>query len=153
MVDIVDRETRSRMMSGIRGKDTKPEIVVRKLLHSQGFRFRLHRKDLPGRPDIVLPKYRTAVFINGCYWHGHEDCHLFRIPKSRPDFWSEKIETNRSRYTRNQAALAASGWKIVILWECAISKSKRLDPHKLIEEIKNAITSDAPVSEIRTDPA
>lgn len=87
MADIVDKATRSRMMSGIRGKDTKPEIFVRKTLHAQGFRFRLHRKDLPGHPDIVLPKYRAVILVHGCFWHGHEACHLFRLPKSRTEFW------------------------------------------------------------------
>lgn len=119
MVDVVDRQTRSRMMSGIRGKNTKPEIVIRKALHAGGFRFRLHRKGLPGSPDIVLPKYRAVILINGCFWHGH-DCCLFKWPKTRPDFWREKIEGNIARDLRNQAELKKLGWRLCILWECEV---------------------------------
>ncbi|WP_231725104.1 very short patch repair endonuclease [Thalassovita mediterranea] len=92
-------------MSGIKGKDTKPEILVRQLLHRAGYRFRLHRKDLPGRPDLVLSRYNTALFVNGCFWHGHEDCHLFRLPKSRQDFWEVKISGNKARDLRKQTEL------------------------------------------------
>lgn len=119
MADVVDWQTRSRMMSGIRGKNTKPEIFIRKALHAGGYRFRLHRKDLPGSPDIVLPKYRAVILINGCFWHGH-DCRLFKWPKTRPDFWREKIERNIRRDQRNQANLKQLGWRLCILWECQI---------------------------------
>lgn len=96
MVDIVDVSTRSRMMAGIKNRNTKPEILIRKLLHKKGFRFRLHVKDLPGKPDIVLPKYKALIFVNGCFWHGHINCHLFKLPATRTEFWQAKI-------TRNQA--------------------------------------------------
>lgn len=119
MVDVVDQETRSRMMSGIRSKNTKPEILIRKALHAAGFRFRLHRKGLPGSPDIVLPKYRAVILINGCFWHGH-DCRLFKWPKTRPEFWREKIEGNIARDQRNQAELKKLGWRVCILWECEL---------------------------------
>lgn len=96
MVDIVDVSTRSRMMAGIKNRNTKPEILIRKLLYKKGYRFRLHVKDLPGKPDIVLPKYKAVIFVNGCFWHGHKNCSLFKLPATRTEFWQEKI-------TRNQA--------------------------------------------------
>ena len=135
MADIVDKETRSRMMSGIRGKDTKPEIVVRKLLHSEGFRFRLHRKDLPGRPDIVLPKYRTAILVHGCFWHGHDDCHLFRLPRSRTDFWQEKIAGNQARDRKNILLLHDLGWRTLEIWECALKGKLKLETGPIAERI------------------
>jgi len=112
-------------MSGIRGKDTKPEIIVRKLLHGQGFRFRLHRKDLPGRPDIVLPKHRVAILVQGCFWHGHEGCHLFRLPKTRTEFWQEKIAGNRVRDQRNLHSFHRAGWRTLEIWECALKGTNR----------------------------
>lgn len=118
MADIVDRATRSRMMSGIRGKNTKPELIVRSHLHRSGLRFRLHRK-LPGRPDLVLPKYGAAVFVNGCFWHGH-DCGAFRIPKTRSDFWEAKIMGNRARDARVNLELRRLGWKTFTVWECEL---------------------------------
>jgi len=119
MVDVVDSATRSRMMSGIRGRNTKPEILIRSLLHRQGFRFRLYARDLPGRPDIVLPRYHAVVFVHGCFWHGH-DCQLFKWPSTRPEFWREKIERNRANDHKVMDVLFASGWRIGIVWECAI---------------------------------
>lgn len=150
MADIVDRETRSRMMSGIRGKDTKPEIVVRKLLHKHGFRFRLHRKDLPGRPDIVLPKHRAVVFVNGCYWHGHDDCHLFRLPASRREFWEKKISDNRTRDLNVRKSLADAGWKVIDVWECAIIKGRKLPEDELVRCFRDAIESDDNAAVIRS---
>ena len=117
MVDVVDSATRSRMMSGIRGRNTKPEILIRSLLHRQGFRFRLHVRDMPGKPDIVLPRYRAVVFVHGCFWHGH-NCPLFKLPGTRPDFWSEKIERNQNNDNRAKAALLADGWRVGVIWEC-----------------------------------
>jgi len=116
--DIVDQATRSRMMSGIRGKNTKPELVIRKGLHAAGFRFRLHAKDVPGKPDIVLPRYRAAILVHGCFWHGH-NCHLFRLPGTRQEFWQQKIEGNRQRDTRVRDQLDATGWRHMTVWECA----------------------------------
>ena len=120
MVDIVDKETRSRMMSGIRGKNTKPEIIVRKALHAAGYRFRLHCKDLPGKPDIVLPKYRTVIFVHGCFWHGHM-CKKFKWPKTRQKFWREKIEGNIERDKKAIAELEKLGWRVKVIWECDLS--------------------------------
>ena len=119
MADIVDRETRSRMMSGIRGKDTKPEILVRKALHAAGYRFRLHRNDLPGKPDIVLPRYRTVIFVHGCFWHGHM-CKHFKWPKTREDFWRAKITRNVERDREAIAALEKLGWTVKVVWECEV---------------------------------
>ena len=118
-MDIVDVETRSRMMSGIGTTNTKPELIVRKLLFAQGFRYRLHRKDLPGRPDIALPKYNVAIFVHGCFWHCH-DCHLFKWPKSNAAFWRKKILGNRERDTRKAKQLRAIGWDVMTVWECAV---------------------------------
>lgn len=118
MADIVDRATRSRMMSGIRGKNTKPELIVRSHLHRSGLRFRLH-KNLPGRPDLVFPKYGAAVFVNGCFWHGH-DCGAFRIPKTRSDFWEAKIMGNRARDARVNLELRRLGWRTFTVWECEL---------------------------------
>ena len=124
MADIVDSATRSRMMSGIRGRDTKPEILVRSLLHRQGFRFRLQVRTLPGRPDLVLPRYHAVICVHGCFWHGH-DCHLFRLPATRTDFWRSKIEGNRSRDRRVREELLAAGWRVAVVWECALRGAGR----------------------------
>ncbi|RJE78531.1 very short patch repair endonuclease [Paracoccus sp. JM45] len=149
MTDIVSPEKRSAMMSGIRGKDTKPEIIVRRLLHRLGYRFRLHRKDLPGKPDIVLPKWRTVIFVNGCYWHGHGDCHLFRPPKTRTEFWTNKIESNRARDQRNHAALKDAGWRVLVIWECAVSKKLSLTDKQLEIAIATALASSENLIELR----
>ena len=139
MADIVDRETRSRMMSGIRGKDTKPEILVRKALHAAGYRFRLHRKDLPGKPDIVLPRYRTVVFVHGCFWHGHK-CKHFKWPKTREDFWREKIMRNMERDREAVAALEKLGWTVKVVWECEVHQlvPDRIDKAALISRFFNS---------------
>ncbi|MDE2663479.1 MAG: DNA mismatch endonuclease Vsr [Gemmatimonadota bacterium] len=127
MTDIVDARTRSAMMSGIRGKDTKPEILVRRFLHRSGFRFRLHHKDLPGRPDIVLPRYRTVVEVRGCFWHRHEDCPFAYMPKSNRAFWKAKLEGNRARDLRNLQKLRELGWKTIEVWECELAGDEILE--------------------------
>lgn len=119
MADIISPERRSALMSRIRGKDTKIELEVRHGLHALGFRYRLGGAGLPGRPDIVLPKYRTVVFVHGCFWHGHS-CHLFRLPKTRPDFWSAKIDANRERDHRQTCLLEEAGWNVETVWECEL---------------------------------
>jgi DNA mismatch endonuclease (patch repair protein) len=125
MADVLTPEQRRLNMSRIRGKDTKPELVLRRGLHALGLRFRLHRKDLPGRPDIVFPRYRAAVLVHGCFWHGH-DCPLFKWPATRLEFWEAKIEGNRARDLRDVAALAAAGWRVLVVWECALKGPARL---------------------------
>ena len=120
-MDVVDRATRSRMMAGIRGKDTEPERVVRRHLHRAGMRFRLH-VPLPGKPDVVLPKYRTALFVHGCFWHGCPYCTPTR-PRSNRSFWDTKLKTNQERDRRKQQALEALGWTVVVCWECRIKEN------------------------------
>ena len=113
-------EQRSRNMSAIKSKNTKPEIKVRKVLHSMGYRFRLHSKDLPGSPDIILPKYKTVIFVHGCFWHRHENCKYASTPKTRQEFWNKKFNENINRDKINQENLSSKGWKIIIVWECEI---------------------------------
>ncbi len=122
-MDVHSKETRSYNMSRIKGKDTKPEMLVRRFLHAQGFRYRLHVKNLPGKPDIVLPKYKTVILINGCFWHGHEGCKYFVIPKTRTEWWLNKINGNRENDKKSINALKKDGWKIITLWECQVKPS------------------------------
>lgn len=128
MVDVVDSATRSRMMSGIRCKNTKPELLVRKYLHSRGLRFRLHAKKLPGKPDLVLPKYKAVVFVHGCFWHQHSECKYATMPNSRKDFWANKLSENIARDSYQIAALNGLGWRVFVVWECELREGKtRLD--------------------------
>ena len=136
MADVHDKETRSYNMSRIKGKNTKPEILVRKFLFSKGFRYRLHVKNLPGKPDIVLPKYKTIIFINGCFWHGHENCKYYVIPKTRTDWWLQKIMDNQTRDQFAKKELEKLGWNAIIIWTCEIKDKKKDDRlTKLIREI------------------
>jgi DNA mismatch endonuclease (patch repair protein) len=118
MADVVSRATRSRMMAGIKGRDTTPELAVRSHLHHAGLRFRLHATDLPGTPDLVLPKWRTVVFVHGCFWHRHPKCRYAAVPKSNRHFWKAKFAANVARDARNVAALRRSGWRVLTIWEC-----------------------------------
>lgn len=139
MADIVSTAKRSSMMRGIRSKNTRPEIVVRKILHRMGFRFRLHRKDLPGRPDITLPKFKTVIFVNGCFWHGHENCPLFRIPKTRQEFWSNKISSNQQRDLAKNLELEQLGWRRITIWECCMKGRSALEASALESELRTSI--------------
>jgi len=141
MTDIVSPEKRSQMMAGIRGKNTKPEIQVRKILHAAGFRFRLHRKDLPGKPDIILPKHKVVIFVHGCFWHGHENCHLFRLPKSKTEFWEAKISGNVERDKLKQAQLLNEGWRVLLVRECALKGKTALEAKMVSDLIRNFIVS------------
>lgn len=126
MSDVMTPEQRSRCMAAIRGKDTKPEILVRKFLFSKGLRYRLNNRKLPGSPDIVLKKYKTVIFVDGCFWHGHEGCKYFRLPKSNTPFWEAKITRNIERDKETTQALTALGWKVISIWECELrNKSNR----------------------------
>jgi DNA mismatch endonuclease (patch repair protein) len=113
-------------MSRIRSKDTKPEMVVRKFLHGHGFRYRLHVKNLPGKPDIVLPKYKTVIFIHGCFWHGHKSCKYFVVPKTRTEWWLNKIEHNKQKDKASKKALIKLNWKVITIWECELKPKKAL---------------------------
>ena len=127
MVDIVDKATRSRMMGGIKGANTKPERDLRAALHAQGFRYRLHAKNIVGRPDLVFPKYRAVVFVHGCFWHRHEGCRYATTPATRPEFWQAKFEANVARDKRAETELQAAGWRVAIVWECALNKKSKID--------------------------
>lgn len=134
MSDSRTPQQRHDNMAAIRSKNTRPEIIVRQYLWRNGFRFRLHDKKLPGRPDLVLPRYRTAIFVNGCFWHGHTDCPYFRLPKTNTDFWSAKIARNRARDARNIALLHSQGWYTITVWECQLRrKDQRLSTLHFLE--------------------
>lgn len=126
MPDIVDQATRSRMMAGIRSKDTQPEMRVRRWLHARGYRYRLHPAGLPGHPDLILPRYRTVVFVNGCFWHRHEDCRFAYEPKTRASFWQAKFRANLERDARVSRDLSSLGWNVEIVWECE-TRGNRLE--------------------------
>lgn len=144
MVDVVDSVTRSRMMSGIRGRNTKPEILIRSLLHRHGFRFRLHAGALPGNPDIVLPRYHAVIFVHGCFWHGH-DCPLFKWPSTRPDFWRQKITRNQENDLKAQEALLAQKWRVAVVWECVLKSKSKIDEALLIDRIAAWLRSESAV--------
>lgn len=134
-------------MAGIRGSHTKPELMIRRGLHAKGFRFRLHCRGLPGKPDLVLPRYRAAIFVHGCFWHRHE-CQLFKWPKSRVEFWRDKIEGNRARDNRAEAALRANGWRVLKVWECSLRGPSRLQPEQVIEQAASWLRSNEQEREI-----
>jgi DNA mismatch endonuclease (patch repair protein) len=126
------------MMSGIRGKDTKPEMLIRRALHARGFRFRLHDRRLPGRPDLVLPKYQTVIFVHGCFWHGH-NCHLFKWPQTRLEFWRKKIEANKARDVQTLKTLRDAGWQTIEVWECALKGKDSVQLEKLVAGIERQL--------------
>lgn len=148
MTDVVSAEVRSRMMSGIRNKNTRPELLIRKQLHERGFRYRLHDKKLPGNPDIVLPRYSAAIFVHGCFWHGH-DCHLFKWPSSNESFWIEKIHRNMAVDSQMLRLLHEEGIRTLTVWECATKGKLRWPLDVLIDEIVNWLKSGDMVCEIR----
>lgn len=134
MADVHEPEVRSYNMSRIRSKDTKPEMIVRRFLHKNGFRYRLHVKDLPGKPDIVLPKYKTAIFVNGCFWHGHENCKFYKLSQTRADWWKAKIDKNIKNDLSNQRQLAKLGYRVFTIWECEIKN--KMFVNYLIDDIR-----------------
>lgn len=139
MTDTMNPEQRSKCMAAIKGKDTKPEMIVRKFLFSKGLRYRLYDKKLAGHPDMVLKKYRTAIFIDGCFWHGHQGCKHFRMPRSNVDFWQSKISHNKARDIANDYVLQTQGWKVLRVWECEIDKMK--DRLPVLENLYSQIVS------------
>jgi len=138
MVDVVSPDTRSRMMSGIKGKNTKPELLIRIELSERGFRFILNDKTLPGKPDIVLPDYKAVIFVHGCFWHGH-NCHLFKWPSTRPEFWRSKINRNKEGDLKNHKRLKSDGWYILDIWECALKGKTRKPIDKVMLSIEHWI--------------
>jgi len=150
--DTVSSAVRSRMMAAVKGKNTKPELAIRSALHRSGFRFRLHRKDLPGRPDLVFPGRNAILFVHGCFWHGH-DCHLFRWPKSREDFWRGKIRRNIERDRQQRQALAEAGWRIGTVWECALKGKTRLPFESVVDQCAIWLKSDIKTLEVSGDEA
>lgn len=138
------------MMSGIRGKDTKPEMLIRRGLHARGFRYTLHCK-LPGKPDICLPKYRAVIFVHGCFWHGH-DCHLFKWPKTRPEFWREKIGRNKASDSRSLRALQDAGWRVAEVWECSLKGPQRQSLDMILDCLIIWLNSSEVSVEIKGNP-
>lgn len=124
MADVHTKEQRSYNMSRIKSKNTKPEMLVRKFLHANGFRYKLHDKSLPGKPDIVLPKYKTVIFVHGCFWHGHKNCKYFVVPKTRTEWWLNKINGNIANDAKAAKALRKKGWKVIYIWECNLNAVK-----------------------------
>ena len=135
-MDVHDKKTRSYNMSCIKGKNTKPEEIVRKYLFSQGFRYRKNDKRLPGTPDIVLPEYRTVIFVNGCFWHGHQGCRYFVVPKTNTEFWMNKIDANRARDQKKISELEAMGWRVIVIWECQL---KTVDKDETLSGLVNKL--------------
>ena len=138
MADKLDPERRSANMARVRGKDTGPEMRVRRVAHRMGLRYRLHRKDLPGKPDLVFPRYRLTVFVHGCFWHRHPGCARTSTPATRVDFWQTKFDANTARDARQQAALQAAGWRVLVLWECGLK-----DEVEIERALREAISADA----------
>ena len=137
MTDIFSKSKRSRIMSHISGKNTKPEIIIRKIVHSLGYRFRLHKRDLPGKPDIVFLKLKKVIFVNGCFWHGHKNCIRSKLPTTNKNFWKEKIEGNKRKDKSNYIRLKKLGWDYLVIWQCKIKQGNK---QKLIDEITNFLT-------------
>lgn len=136
MTDTLSKAARSERMALIRGADTKPELFVRRLVHSLGYRYRLHRRDLPGKPDLVFPGRKSVIFVHGCFWHRHEGCRKARLPKSRFSYWIPKLEGNKARDKQNKNALAKQGWRVLVIWECELSDAKKLS-RRIVRFLEN----------------
>ena len=139
MAERMTKEQRHKCMARIKGKDTKPEMLVRRYLHSRGYRYRVNVRKLPGTPDIVLRKYKTAIFINGCFWHGHEDCRYFVLPKSNTQYWQQKIERNKERDVEKRIKLRMLGWHTIVIWGCELLTKNRLATLQALEQTLNKI--------------
>lgn len=137
VADRVSPEVRSRMMAGIRSRDTQPELIVRRYLHGLGFRFRLSPRHLPGKPDLVLPMYRVAIFVHGCFWHSHEGCRFATVPATRREHWIEKFAANRARDRIKEAELRRAGWRVVVVWECALKTDRDASLKELVSFIRS----------------
>jgi DNA mismatch endonuclease (patch repair protein) len=132
MTDVHTLEQRTYNMSRIKSKNTRPELEIRKLLYKRGFRYRLHRKELPGKPDLVFPKHKAVIFINGCFWH-HHDCRLFKIPETRKAWWEKKLTKNKKRDKKNLSHLLHNGWRVMVIWECSFRGKKKIDSDKILQ--------------------
>lgn len=139
-MDVHTPQVRSKNMRAIRNRNTKPEILIRKALHAEGFRFRLNVRALPGSPDIVLPKHKALIFVHGCFWHGHQ-CHLFKLPQTRPEFWRLKLESNVKRDIISRKHLLAAGWRVATVWECSLRGQNKLPFEALVSELSKWIAS------------
>ena len=148
MTDVHSKETRSKNMAAVSGKNTKPELLIRKGLHRRGFRYRLHDKKLPGKPDLVLPKYKAVIFVNGCFWHRH-DCHLFKWPSTRKEFWRSKINGNKARDIEAVKQLRSMGWRTLTVWECALKGKTRLPLDDLLSIVSNWIAEGSDEQEVQ----
>ena len=148
MADVVDAATRSRMMAGIRGRDTRPELVIRRGLHARGYRYRLHSRRLPGRPDLAFASRKAVIFVQGCFWHGH-GCPLFKWPATRAEWWRAKIEATRERDRTARDRLAAMGWRQLRVWECALKGPRRRDPDAVLDEVAAWLDGDEPERDTR----
>lgn len=137
MIDRVSPSVRSRMMASIRSRDTQPELIVRRHLHGLGFRYRLAPRDLPGKPDLVLPKHGVVIFVHGCFWHGHTGCRFATVPATRTEFWTDKIATNRARDHLKETQLLASGWRIAVVWECGLKTEREVALRQLVTFIRS----------------
>jgi DNA mismatch endonuclease (patch repair protein) len=149
LADIVTPEKRSEMMAGIRGKNTRGELIVRRGLHRMGFRFRLHDAKLPGKPDIVLPRYKAVILVHGCFWHGH-GCHLFKWPSSRIDFWKTKITRNQQKDVETLVELKELGWRVLIIWECATKGKSKVPLNRMLELIAEWVVKGGQILEVRS---
>ena|ERR1035438_6831188 len=148
MADVLTPEQRRLNMSRIRSRDTKPELLVRRGLHARGLRFRLHRKDLPGCPDLVFRRFRAVIFVHGCFWHGHE-CHLFKVPETHRDFWRKKISGNANRDRKAIRDLRGDRWRVLTVWECALRGRRRLDMEKVLKRIESFLSGNRRVLELK----
>lgn len=151
MSDVLPPEQRRLNMSRIKGRDTKPELLIRRGLHAHGFRYRLHERKLPGSPDIVFPSYRVAILVHGCFWHGH-DCSMFRMPETRRQFWSAKIAANQARDTRVHEALLALGWRVLTVWECCLRGVYRCPLESILDICEKFILGGEQTLTIRSEP-
>jgi DNA mismatch endonuclease (patch repair protein) len=151
-MDVVDKKTRSRIMASVGQRNTGPEMRLRRVLHRMGLRYRLHDKSLSGSPDLVFPRFRAVVFVHGCFWHVHEGCKFATEPTSRKDFWREKFETNRKRDRKNYKSLEECGWRVLVVWECAIKKRKDSELDELGMEVRNWLSSQIQFREIGDFP-
>lgn len=150
MADVLTPEQRRHNMSRIRGRDTKPEMRIRRGLHARGFRYQLHDRKLPGRPDLKFPRYHAVIFVHGCFWHGH-DCSLFKFPTTRQEFWSTKIASNRARDIRTVAALLDLGWRVANVWECCLRGSNKLPENEVIDRCQSFLLSQEKLVDISGD--